>query len=802
MASKNHYISQFLISGNDIVNASVTFADLGTVYTDNVTEGTSLYFSNARVANAFVGTGTANALLYLNSSKVTTTNSNMTFDGNNLILGGSSGRRLWFVANGTSDTHYVKYDSTIIDGLAINGYSGLSFSTGSTTNGTWAEQMRLTSTGLTTQKDATIYGLTVGRGAGAVGTNTVVGSGALATSNTGPRQTAIGYRALSAYSGSVGYNTAIGSDALQNTTGSYDNVAVGDAALNGVSNGNGNVAVGNNAILFNQTGSSNTAVGHSALRGASLNSFSNNTAVGYQAAYSNTTGGGEVAIGHQALYSNTTGNQNTAVGQYSLYPNTTGALNSALGWNSLGSNTTGSNNTALGYNALANNTTASNNTAVGYQAGATNQTGQFITAIGERALYNSTADYNTAVGSLALYANTTGTQNVAVGGTNGAYSALRINTTGSYNTAVGNAALANNTTASNNTAVGYQAGYSNTTGEVTAFGYNAGRSNTTGVNLTAIGSSAAYNNTTGSGNTAVGMSALNTNSTGINNTMVGYLAGNALTTNNSTFIGNTAGYLITTGTNNTILGRYSGNQGGLDIRTASNYIVLSDGDGTPRFYVNNYGAASIGFTGSAGVGLNQATGTMLMVSDYNNGGFGCLSLGAPSGNYGSIGYGFAPTNTGFKYTNNDYSSRILFAASITTFTSVVGTAGTAITYTQGPYVANGGTSWTSSSDVRLKNVTGGITGALAKVQAMNPVWFSWKRDAANAQNLGFIAQELHQVLPEVVDVPTHETDPRSGEQNYWGVNYTEIVPLLTAAIQELKSELDLVKAELATLKGN
>ena len=48
------------------------------------------------------------------------------------------------------------------------------------------------------------------------------------------------------------------------------------------------------------------------------------------------------------------------------------------------------------------------------------------------------------------------------------------------------------------------------------------------------------------------------------------------------FMGEYAGYYVTTGAKNTIIGKYSGNQGGLDIRTASNYIVLSDGDGNPR----------------------------------------------------------------------------------------------------------------------------------------------------------------------------------------------------------------------------
>jgi hypothetical protein len=43
---------------------------------------------------------------------------------------------------------------------------------------------------------------------------------------------------------------------------------------------------------------------------------------------------------------------------------------------------------------------------------------------------------------------------------------------------------------------------------------------------------------------------------------------------------------MTTGSKNTILGSYNGNYGGLDIRTASNRIVLSDGDGNPRAYHN------------------------------------------------------------------------------------------------------------------------------------------------------------------------------------------------------------------------
>jgi hypothetical protein len=54
-------------------------------------------------------------------------------------------------------------------------------------------------------------------------------------------------------------------------------------------------------------------------------------------------------------------------------------------------------------------------------------------------------------------------------------------------------------------------------------------------------------------------------------------------------LGKFAGNAVTTGTTNTIVGAYNGNQGGLDIRTLSGYVVMSDGGGTPRFYSDTNG---------------------------------------------------------------------------------------------------------------------------------------------------------------------------------------------------------------------
>lgn len=75
------------------------------------------------------------------------------------------------------------------------------------------------------------------------------------------------------------------------------------------------------------------------------------------------------AFGYNALASNSTGNQNTSVGYLNMFANSTGGDNTASGAYSLGSNTAGNGNTAIGLNALQLNISGSSNTAIGYQAG-------------------------------------------------------------------------------------------------------------------------------------------------------------------------------------------------------------------------------------------------------------------------------------------------------------------------------------------------------------------------------------------------------------------------------------------------
>jgi hypothetical protein len=433
-------------------------------------------------------------------------------------------------------------DGGTIDGTVIGGSTAAA---GSFTTGQFNTSLNVDGTAVTD-------GLTV---AG----NVSVDGGTIKLDGNYPVGTANVALGDAALNGSItgNYNTALGNFSMQPLTSGASNTGVGNSALRFVTSGSSNTAVGDSSLFSNTTADNNTAVGYQAL--TANTTAANNTAVGYAALTANTTGTQNVAVGSQSLLAHTTGNYNVAVGQNALVSNTTASDNTGVGAFALDANTTGANNTAVGGNALGANTTADNNTAVGYQAGYTNTTGTRNTFVGRGTGYTSNGDDNTAVGRNALYNNTTGSGNAVLG-----VDALTANTTGGLNTAIGYLALNANTTANNNTAVGYQSLYANTTGsENNAFGVGALQNNTTGNDNLALGRLSLRDNTTGTGNTAVGEG---------------------------------GGSLMTTGSANTILGRYNGNQGGLDIRTASNHIVLSDGDGNPRGIFDSSGNLLVGKT--------------------------------------------------------------------------------------------------------------------------------------------------------------------------------------------------------------
>ena len=91
-----------------------------------------------------------------------------------------------------------------------------------------------------------------------------------------------------------------------------------------------------------------------------------------------------------------------------------------------------------------------------------------------------------------------------------------------------------------------------------------------------------------------------------------------------------------------------------------------------------------------------------------------------------------------------------------------------------------------SSDERLKDNIKPITEPLWKVSQIGGYTFDWndKQDTYEGHDVGVIAQEIEEVLPEVV---------MTRGSGYKAVKYEKIVPLLIESIKELKQEVDDIK---------
>ena len=95
---------------------------------------------------------------------------------------------------------------------------------------------------------------------------------------------------------------------------------------------------------------------------------------------------------------------------------------------------------------------------------------------------------------------------------------------------------------------------------------------------------------------------------------------------------------------------------------------------------------------------------------------------------------------------------------------------------------------TAYSDARLKTNVNTINDALSIVGKLRGVSFDWKETGKGS--IGVIAQEVEQVIPEVV-VTTMDPDPNTGEEKeIKSVDYGKMVGVLINAINELKAEIE------------
>ena len=111
---------------------------------------------------------------------------------------------------------------------------------------------------------------------------------------------------------------------------------------------------------------------------------------------------------------------------------------------------------------------------------------------------------------------------------------------------------------------------------------------------------------------------------------------------------------------------------------------------------------------------------------------------------------------------------------------------------------SGTVTW-GSSDKRLKTNVKNIDNPLEKISKINGIYFNWNELAkeltdkdTDKREVGFIAQEVQEVMPEIIARAGFDVANPTGA-NYLTIQYEKIVPLLVECIKELKKEIDQLK---------
>jgi len=199
----------------------------------------------------------------------------------------------------------------------------------------------------------------------------------------------------------------------------------------------------------------------------------------------------------------------------------------------------------------------------------------------------------------------------------------------------------------------------------------------------------------------------------------------------------------------------NGNAGwniGQNVAVGSGYLEFNDG-ATNRMCIDSSGHVMIGSTSVPAFGA----GPPLFVKGDGNG--------------ISVGYGTSSTQYRIFYFNSGDATMYVHNGSNYASLSAAG-------------------AWTNASDVRLKKNIVDIKYGLADVVRMQPR--SYQMNDVAGDFVGFVAQELQTVIPEVVS-----GDP----EKQLGVDYGSLVAVAFKAIQELKAINDTLVARIEALEN-
>ena len=343
-------------------------------------------------------------------------------------------------------------------------------------------------------------------------------------------------------------------------------------------------------------------------------------------------------------------------------------------------------------------------------------------------------------------------------------------------------------------------------------GYHAGLSDTTTISATGntqIGHNAGKSNTDGSGNVLIGSSAGSDLVSGSSNTFVGGGAGRGSEAEGSVavgsgsgggdfnvLVGRNAGAMLAEGFGNVILG----NNAGINNNSNSN-IFIGSGSG-----FSNTGSGNVFIGNSAGanaVGNNKlyiensnSIFPLLLGDFFNdrltvNGAFKIVEAGVDiplevraeselKFRVASNGNLFIQNRMGFDNSNPTYRIQLP--------NNSANGEGRGLAY-----------AWASYSDQRVKQDIENVPYGLQEIMQLKPK--KYKHFTSNFKNqklelsdsydtdIGFLAQEVYQVIEEIVEKPENENNA------LWSMNYEKLTPVLVKAIQEQQSIIEDLKSK-------
>ena len=116
-------------------------------------------------------------------------------------------------------------------------------------------------------------------------------------------------------------------------------------------------------------------------------------------------------------------------------------------------------------------------------------------------------------------------------------------------------------------------------------------------------------------------------------------------------------------------------------------------------------------------------------------------------------------------------------------------------------MANDVVAYYSFSDKRLKTDIKSTEGNLEKILSLNPVEYTWKEGPRKGvKEIGLIAQEVEEIVPEVVRVQSRHDNETGDGIEYKQVDYEHLVSTLIGAMQEQQKQIDELKSMMCKCK--